>query len=276
MNGEKNGVILKFNMQNRPTKNEADWLQALTQGENIPTHIHHLFGLLPANPRCKMCNAPFKGVGGIFMRVLGRRQSTKNPRYCEPCAFQETGGAEVEISMLFADIRGSTSIAEKMSAAEFSKLIGSFFETATNVLVRADALIDRLVGDEVIGLFIPGFAGQEHSKRAIQAAQELLQRLRDGGPLTSQLPVGVGVHTGVAYVGVVQGADEGITDFTALGDNVNITARLASQAGAGEILISDNAYQAANMEFKGLEQRNLMLKGKSESTKVHVIKSNFG
>ena len=248
----------------------------MTEGEIIPMHLHHLFGLLPANPRCKMCNAPFKGVGGVVMRMIGRPQSKRNPRYCEPCAFQETGGAEVEISMLFADVRGSTAIAESMSPLEFTKLISGFYEVATDVLVRADALIDRLVGDEVIGLFIPAFAGQEHSRRAVEAAQELTHRLGEDNSGRQHLPVGVGVHTGVAFVGIVQGSEEGITDFTALGDNVNIAARLASQAGAGEILISDASYRAANLEFENLEQRSLALKGKSEPIKVHVIKHPKG
>jgi adenylate cyclase len=167
-------------MQDQPTKSEEQWRLALTKGENIPLHLHRFFGMLPANPRCKMCNAPFRGAGGLLMRVIGRRQSTKNPRYCEPCAFQETGGAEVEISMLFADIRGSTTLAESMSAGKFTKLISRFYEVATDVLVRSDALIDRLVGDEVIGLCIPAFAGEAHSKRAIEAAQELVRRLEKG------------------------------------------------------------------------------------------------
>jgi adenylate cyclase len=261
-------------MQDQPTKTEQQWRSTLIEGENIPHRLRHLLGLLPSNPRCKVCNAPFKGAGGLAMRVIGRPQSKKNPRYCEPCVFQEAGGAEVEISMLFADIRGSTTIAENMSPAEFTKLISGFYEVATNVLVRSDAFIDRLVGDEVIGLFVPGFAGKEHAKRAIQAAQELVYRLEHGAAGKRKLPVGVGVHTGLAFVGVVQGADEGIKDFTALGDNVNITARLASQAEAGEILISDTAYRTANMGFENLEERSLMLKGKSEAITVHVIKSN--
>jgi len=259
-------------MPDQPRTKEEEWRLTLTKGENVPHHLLHLFGLLPSSPRCKMCNAPFKGVGGIVMRVIGRPQSKKNPRYCEPCAFQETGGAEVEISMLFADIRGSTTIAESMSPAEFMKLIGGFYEVATDVLVRTDAFVDRLVGDEVIGLFVPGFAGKGHAKRAIQAAQELVQRLEHGAAGKQKLPIGVGVHTGVAFVGVVQGAEEGISDFTALGDNVNITARLASQAAAGEILIGDAAYHAADMGLENLEERSLMLKGKSEAIKVHVLK----
>lgn len=258
-------------MTDRPKTKEEEWRLALTVGENVPRHFHRIAGLLPANPRCKMCNAPFKGWGGMIMRVMGRRPSKKNPRYCEPCAFQETGGAEVEISMLFADVRGSTTIAEGMSPAEFTKLISGFYEVATDVLVRNDALIDRLVGDEVIGLFIPAFAGQKHSGRAIKAARELIRRLGRG---KTPLPIGVGVHTGNAFVGVVQGAEEGITDFTALGDNVNITARLASTAGAGEILVSDAAYRASELDLGNLEHRNLTLKGKSEAIEVHIVKTD--
>lgn len=271
LEGGINGVIV-LGMPSQPRTKEEEWRLALTQGEDVSRRFHRLVGFLPSNPRCKLCNAPFKGWGGILMRMMGRPQSKRNPRYCEPCAFQDTGGAEVEISMLFADVRGSTSLAESMSPAEFTKLIGGFYEVATDVLVRADALIDRLVGDEVIGLFIPAFAGQEHPRRAVDAAQELLHRLGSGSSGKSHLPVGVGVHTGLAFVGVVQGAEEGIRDFTALGDNVNIAARLASQAEAGEILISDAAYLAAGLEPGKLEQRSLMLKGKSEPIAVHVMR----
>ncbi len=251
---------------------EAEWRRMLLEGENIPHAGRRFFGLLPANPRCKLCNAPFKSWGGTLMRMLGRPQSRKNPRYCEPCAFQEPGGAEVEISMLFADIRGSTTIAEGMRPAEFTRLVSRFYEVATNVLIETDALVDRLVGDEVIGLYIPGIAGLKHSQRAIEAGRKLIQRMSyDGGD--PWLPVGVGIHTGIAFVGVIQGGEEKVSDFTALGDNVNITARLASAAGSGEILISEAAYTAAGLNLGDVETRNLNLKGKSETIRVYVLLS---
>jgi len=250
---------------------EAGWRHMLMEGERAPRNARHVFRLLPANPRCKLCNAPFKGWGGSLMRMIGRPQSTKNPRYCEPCEFQEPGGAEVEISMLFADIRGSTSIAEKLSPAEFSRLIANFYEVATTVLIQADALIDRLVGDEVIGLFIPGFAGSTHSARAIEAARALLSRLGYDTAGTDSLPVGIGIHTGLAFVGVVQGGVDKVSDFTALGDNVNIAARLASSAAAGEILVSEAALEASGIDPGTSEYRKLSLKGKSEPIGVYVI-----
>src|SRR5512135_286963 len=206
--------------------------------------------LLPSSPRCKMCNSPFKGWGGFIMHVMGRDQSRFNPRYCEPCErFEHPGGAEVVLSMLFADVRGSTTLAAKMSALEFSRLINRFYTVATDVLVKTDAMVDRLIGDEVVGLFIPGIAGSEHPRRAIEAAQSLLDLTGHRDPSGPWVPVGVGIHTGSAFVGVVGGSEDHPTDFTALGDNVNITARLASKAGVGEILIRDAAYAASGLDL---------------------------
>jgi adenylate cyclase len=142
-------------MPTEPTL-EEEWYKMLTEGEPVNRHMYHLFGLLPANPRCKLCAAPFKGIGGILMRMIGREQSKYNPRFCIPCEkFEHPGGAEVVLTMLFADVRGSTTLAEQMSALEFSRLMNRFYTVASNVLIKTDALVDRLIGDEVIGLLHP-------------------------------------------------------------------------------------------------------------------------
>lgn len=176
------------------------------------------------------------------------------------------------LTMLFADVRGSTNLAAKMSALEFSRLINRLYSVATDVLVKTDAMVDRLIGDEVVGLFIPGIAGPEHPRRAIEAAQSLLDLTGHRNPTGPWVPVGVGIHTGSAFVGVVGGSEDHPTDFTALGDNVNITARLASKAAPGEILISDAAYAAAGLDLEDLEHRQLELKGKDELVGVRVLR----
>jgi adenylate cyclase len=186
------------------------------------------------------------------------------------------GGTEVEISMLFVDVRGSTSLAEKMSTAEFSRLMKRFYKAATKVLIKTDAFIDKFVGDAVTGLFFPLFTGPNHAQAAVLAAQELLQATNNADGQGSWLPVGVGVHTGVAFVGTVSGAEGSVKDVTALGDNVNIAARLASVAGAGEALISDEAYVAADLKLGDLERRQLELKGKSELLGVRVLRASAG
>ena len=258
-------------MPTEPTL-EEQWYKMLTEGEPINRHVYHLLGLLPSNPRCKMCAAPFKSWGGFIMHLMGRDQSRYNPRFCEKCkVFEHPGGAEITLTMLFADVRGSTKLAEHMSVLEFGRLMNRFYTAASHVLIQTDALVDRLIGDEAIGLFLPGFAGPQHPHRAIEAAQNLLKITGHSNSEGPWLPVGVGVHTGSAFVGVV-GGEGNPADFTALGDNVNITARLASEAGPGEILISDALYEAANLDREDLERRQLELKGKSELTGVRVMR----
>ena len=227
---------------------------------------------IPSDPRCKLCNAPFEGIGAPFMRFIGRRPAKANPRFCDFCerfARTNVGGTEIELSLLFADVRDSTALAERSSATEFGRLMNRFYATATRALIETDGLIDKLVGDEVIGHYYPGFAGPRHAQQAILAAQRLLAQTghdRPGGPW---LPVGAGVHTGTAYAGTV-GSSDTFTDFTALGDAVNIAARLASLAQKGEILISEAACSASGMELSGLERRTLALKGHEQPIEVRV------
>jgi adenylate cyclase len=208
----------------------------------------------------------------VALRAIGLGPWTKNAKYCTGC-FRELrrshGGAEVECSLLFADVRGSTPLAESMEPREFNRLMGSFYDTATNVLVRHDAIVDKFVGDEVIGIFVPSMAGYRHARRAIDAAVELLGRTGHGMNAPPWLPVGVGVNTGQAYVGAVgEGPD---TELTAMGDTVNTTARLASAAGAGEILVTATAATNADLVGFDVERRTLALKGKSEPVEVQVL-----
>jgi adenylate cyclase len=225
---------------------------------------------LPSPPRCKMCLAPFRGIGSIVMRWQGRTPSNRNPRFCSRCdSFIRTypGGAEVEMSMLFVDVRGSTTLAEKMSPTQFSALMNSFYGLTTSILFETDGFVIDLVGDEVVGLYPPGFSGPEHAKLAIRAAQMILHA-------NSSIPIGLGVHTGVAYIGTMGGADNSIMDVRALGDSVNTAARLCSKASPGEAFISEAACASAGINLDVLERRQLELKGKSEIVEVRVLRGD--
>lgn len=184
------------------------------------------------------------------------------------------GGAELEISMLFVDVRGSTRLAEEMSPTEFGRLMNRFYKTATDVLIDTDSVIDKLVGDEVIGFYLPIFTGPNHAGPAVVAAQRLLRGAGEAEEDGPRLPIGIGVHTGNAYVGTVSGAEDTVTDITALGDNVNVTARLASLAGPGEALISEAAYAACRLDLGPLEERRLNLKGRSEPIITRVLRTD--
>ena len=112
------------------------------------------------------------------MRAIGKYPWPRNPQYCGSCLTQmikHRSGAEVECSLLFADVRDSTTMAETVRPAEFRVLMNRFFHAASEELVRHDAIIDKFVGDEVIGLFVPLLTGERHAERAIAAGRAILR-----------------------------------------------------------------------------------------------------
>ncbi len=172
--------------------------------------------------------------------------------------------------MVFADIRGSTNLAEQLGPLEFSQLINRFFHVAAEELVNARGMVEKLIGDEVTAFFAPGIAGKDHQRQAIGAARRILLRTGHGDAKGPWAPVGIGVHSGITFVGAVGGKDE-ISQISILGDAANTAARLASAAKAGEILVSDTLATQASLDTTGLEKRSLELKGKSENVDVWVM-----
>lgn len=245
------------------------WFWFSTNAFAVDKSLRRIFRLLPHDPRCKFCNAPFQGIGGLIVRTLfGKQRSVLNPRFCNLCeqASREfPGGAEVEMSMLFADIRGSTALSEKMSPTEFSQLINRFYTQSTRAIAEEDGLVEKLAGDSVAAFWGAGFAGPDYVQRTIKVAQHLLRLMEQ-----QKIPVGIGVHSGVAFFGAM-GTAEGLIDISALGDEVNLAARLAAKAGAGEIILSEQALAAAGMDGSNLESRHLELKGISEPVSVRVM-----
>jgi adenylate cyclase len=268
---------------------EKVWNDYLTTGNNWRylgpfkyRDFRALMRWLPKDPRCRICYTPFSGVGGKLIKMaLGRERSVLNPNMCNICdkfAREYQGGAEVEISMLFADVRGSTTLAEGMAPIEFSRLINRFYRAVTDILVESDAWIEKLFGDEVTGLFIPGFTGPQHARLAVEAAQAILRATGHGSPEGAWIPVGVGVHTGTAFVGAV-GKEGGMIDIIALGDAVNTAARLAANAGPGEILVSEQAWNVSGLGTElgaeGAEVRQLQIKGRSEPVGVRILRAVY-
>jgi adenylate cyclase len=254
---------------------ENTWRNLLTQGESDKEkRLRRIFRMFPAKTKCKWCDLPFDHpVSPLIHFIFKKKPSTFNPRFCNVCddfAVKFQGGAEVELSMVFADIRGSTTLAEGMSATEFKRLIDRFYQVATQIFIKTDAMIDKLVGDEVTAFYLRGMAGTDYARLAINAAEELMTKTGHKNSSGPWAPIGIGIHTGVAFVGAV-GTSDGVVDVTALGDAVNIAARLASQAKTGEILLSEQTIEAAKMDTSNLEKRSLELKGKSSPFDVRVM-----
>jgi adenylate cyclase len=266
----------------RPTATEraqrlwSSYLTGETAGLQPTTRlVRRLFSKLPAPPRCKVCLAPFHGIGGLAVAAFGfgAGKSRFNPFLCDRCekiVKAHQVGAEVEMTLLFADIRGSTGLAEAIGPTEFHRLIDRFYRAATDVLVRTDALIDKLVGDEVVALYAPGIAGPDFARKAVAAGRDLLVATGHADPAGPWISIGVGVHSGAVYVGAV-GSSDGQSDITVLGDPANTAARLASQAAAGELLVSRETLRLAEVSAENRDVRALYLKGRSQPVEVGVF-----
>lgn len=249
-------------------RDEAFWRDFLTRGDPNERRFRRLFSMLPHGPRCKLCAAPFAGAAAPVMRMIGKRPALKNQTLCNACFVhmeKHRGGAEVDGSYLFADIRGSTALAERLPPIEFRALIDRFYATASQAVFDHDGGVDKFVGDEIVAFFLPVTSGPKHAAHAVAAALAVLRATGHADDRGPWVPVGVGVASGRAWVGVV--GDEKRIDITALGDTVNIAARLGGAAKAGEVLLTVEAAKAAQLDLD-LERRSLDLKGKSAPTEV--------
>jgi adenylate cyclase len=245
-------------------------------GQDRRTNLmRRLFAHVPSGPNCKICAAPFGGPGGAVLRHLGFARYAGNPLMCSFCIkdlqHQGVQGAEIPVSLLFADIRGSTGIGERLSATDFRAFLDRFYRISSDAVITSGGIVDKFVGDEVIGLFFSGVSGERHAAAAVGAGRELLSRVGHGDATPSgPIPVGAAVHTGQAFVGSTA-TDDVVSDFTALGDAVNTTARLASEAAGGELLVSAEAAEAAETDPAGLERRTITVRGRTKPVDVVVL-----
>jgi adenylate cyclase len=251
---------------------EAFWRDFLTRGDSNERKVRGVFRRLPLGPRCKLWAAPFEGAAAPLMRMLGKRRSEQNPTMCTSCfdfMRRHHGGAEIDVSLLFADIRGSTTIAEGMTAGAFRGVLDRFYATASKAVFDHDGSVDKFVGDELMALFFPLLSGDDPVARAIAAARAVLGATGHDDAAGPWVPIGAGVHAGVAWVGSV--GDEAHAELTAVGDVVNTAARIAAAAAAGEILVSADAASAARLDVS-LPRRTLELKGQGAPTEVVSIR----
>jgi len=246
---------------------DDQWRKVLVTGHRPLVVSRHVWRHVPSAPRCKVCASPFGGVGGRMARLAGYSRSRKNPNLCARCCDSlPLGGAEVDIAVLFADVRGSTALGERTSASGYAALLNRFYAVATDALLRHDAVIDKLIGDEAMALFIPGVAGPDYRRKAVEAAIDVLQGVGYGSAAGPWLTVGVGVNAGQAYVGNVGTA---VVDFTALGDPVNVAALLQETAGSGEIVVAADVHQQIDALLPGASRRTLQVRG--HETPVPVL-----
>ena len=253
--------------------NAGLWYQIFADGHPELIKQHRLHKKLPTEPRCKLCYAPFGGIGGWIMRLRGKGPNNRNPNFCNACdgflsAFP--GGAEVELSVLYVDIRNSTQFADSASAAAVSARINAFLNTVTEVITKADGFVLAFYGDCVVAVWPPGFSGPQHAQKCLQAARQLV-RLQMHDPEGKPIPVGVGAHTGKVFISTVAALQGSFRDVSIFGRNVNVTARLAAQAAPSEILASTELLRAAQFDTTALPSKELQLKGIAEPVTAYAI-----
>jgi adenylate cyclase len=226
---------------------------------------------LPTSPRCGICGAPFAGAGSHVVRRLGYRPSRKNPALCATCVeLSPPGGMTMQTGVFFADLRGFTALAEELDPEEVSVLLRRFYGCVEKVLFP-QALIDKLIGDAVMALYIPMF-GQLDGPGAtmVNHARGLLAELGYGSSEGPFVELGIGLDYGEAFVGNI--GDRSLYDFTAVGDVVNTAARLQDEARGGEIVLS--ARLASQLNERPGEPIEVMLKGKSKPLAAHRLSAS--
>ena len=258
----------------------ADWEAYFRFSAQPSTRMgKRVMRMLPSTPRCGYCGAPFAGIGAKIVGRLGYRPSRKNPSICATCVeLAPPGGTTAEIGVLFADLRGFTTTSEGISPAEATASLRRFYAHAEQTLLP-EALIDKLIGDEVMALYIPMMVGAlaKDERKAhpagvaelmVEHARELLQRVGYGTDDGPEVEVGIGLDFGEAFVGNV--GHDAVHDFTAIGDVVNTASRLQGQAAGGEVIVSPRV--AALLDEPVGVTETVVLKGKRDPLEVQRVR----
>lgn len=267
-----------------PYPNERTWRRIFGDGDPRLHRVRRGFGWLPSPPRCAFCHVPFAGAGGAIMRACNSWPSRHNPRYCNRCelAIRERPGAtDLQLAILYADVRGSTTLAERAEHAghrpAYVERIHRFVAAVCAVLEETDGFVLNAVADEVVGVYPPGLCGPEYAARAVAAATRLARLGAAAAGDDAPLPFGVGVDTGDVFLGNKFTDAEQLTEIElatvrVIGDHMNVAARLASAAAAGEALVSEATMAAATVRPLGLERRRIRVAGREEPVDVHVLR----
>lgn len=218
---------------------------------------------------CKVCRTPIRGIRAWSNHLRGIRPFTKNPQLCNRCASVKFPAVEQEITVLFADVRGFTSLSERTSLTLLRESLNVLFAAASELLVQNDALIDKFLGDAIMALFNAPIPQARHREAALRTAFALQEQV---ARLNLPFAIGIGINTGVAITGNVGGGE--VTDYTAIGDTVNVASRFSGLAGKGEILAGLPTYTGqSNLLPPGYacERVSLQVKGKEQPVEAYRI-----
>src|SRR5205823_156570 len=207
-------------------------------------------------------------IKGMFGRYLA--PSVVEQLINDPGSVQ-LGGVRCEVSVLFADIRGFTGISERFEPEEVVSILNSYLSCATEVILGAGGTLDKFLGDGVMAFFNAPLPQEGHVLSAVRAALEMQTRIRElaAGPSGGRVGCGVGINTGEAIVGNIGTAE--VMNYTIIGDVVNVAARLQAEARAGEVLLSDVAYQHIAGAVEVEELGSIHVKGRAQPVVIYKV-----
>jgi adenylate cyclase len=185
------------------------------------------------------------------------------------------GGVNQKITVLFADIRAFTSISEKENPEKVVSLLNKFFSAMTDIIFDNGGTLDKYIGDGLMALFGAPTATEEDALNSVKAAVTMQKKLRELNPELRaeglpEISMGIGLHTGVATIGYI-GSDKR-SEYTAIGDTVNLAARLQSNAGGGQILMSDATAEACGNRIPFTEREPLTVKNRIQPVNVLEVR----
>ena len=186
----------------------------------------------------------------------------------------ELGGRECQIAVLFVDIRGFTSMSEGLSPDKVVGILNRYLGKVTEAIFKNEGTLDKFIGDAVMAVYNAPLDVENYMEKAVRTGLDIIDAVeslndeleRDFG---RRIACGVGVHCGPAVVGNI-GCDFRM-DYTAIGDTVNVSERLESQAKAGQVLISEQIYEHVKDRFRAEYVGELALKGRQDKVKAFVL-----
>ncbi len=191
----------------------------------------------------------------------------------DPDSFR-LGGANQTITVLFADIRGFTSISEHANPEKVVGLLNQYFSAMTEIIFEHGGTLDKYIGDELMALFGAPTATPDDARNAVKVAVAMQRRMAGlNAELTAEgfdeIAIGIGLHTGVATVGYI--GSEKRSEYTAIGDTVNLASRLQSNSRRGQILISEATATAAGDIFPMAKKEPLTVKNRLQPVALFEV-----
>lgn len=184
------------------------------------------------------------------------------------------GGERKEVSVLFSDIRGYTSLTEAMEAEEVVAMLNAYFETMVDAVFTHKGILDKYIGDAIMAVYGSPFPLEDHAWMAIQTAIEMRQRLtqfNENRPHSRKIKIGIGINSDSVISGNIGSSRR--MEFTAIGDGVNLGSRLegASKQYGCDIVISETTYEPCREQVWVRELDFIRVKGKSKPVSIYEL-----